>query len=160
MPRLKKIRILEVATFPTHHLSGYFMINSRLSTMILLPLLALTGCSSEGPAPRPEGVQASGKVLLSSGKTLSGGTLVLRPDSGLYGATALIQSDGTFSLQETSGRQDIVPGKYQVFVSFPSSKDATLAKSVPERYQKSEDGDSDVYVEIKEGSQALEIRLK
>ena len=110
--------------------------------------------------PRPDGVKVSGKVLLPNGSPLPGGTLILRPDVGLYGATALIQPDGTFNLQDTAENQDVVIGRYQVFVTFPSPAQANLRKSVPRRYQETEDGDSDVYVDIQQSTENLVIRLK
>jgi hypothetical protein len=125
-----------------------------------LILTALAGCGPGGPLPRPEGVQASGKVLLPNGSPLSGGTLILRPDAGIYGATAMIQKDGSFTLSDTSGTADIVPGRYQVFVSFPNPGDAALAKSVNSRYQESDDGDSDVFVDLQQATDELVIKLK
>ena len=130
----------------------------RLFVAVLL--ISITGCWSSGIPSRPDGIEVQGTIQLPSGKPLTGGTLILRPDSGLYGATALIQPDGSFKLQETSGSQSIVPGKYQVFVSFPNPAHSQIASAVPKRYQQSEDGDSDVFVDLQAGVQSLEIRLK
>lgn len=136
------------------------MISRTLLSSISLCLALLAGCDSGRPLPRPEGFKVSGKVLLPSGAPLEGGTLILRPEGGLYGATAVIQSDGAFTLQDTAENQDVVAGKYQVFVSFPNASHANLKKKVSRRYQESEDSDSDVFVEIKDSTDQLLIRLK
>ncbi|MDP1560631.1 MAG: hypothetical protein Q8M16_04475, partial [Pirellulaceae bacterium] len=66
-------------------------------------------------------------------------------------------SDGSFSLME-SGTNEIVPGRYQVFVRVA---DPELAKSVPEKYlENSEDIDSDVVVDIQASNDKLVIKLK
>jgi hypothetical protein len=72
----------------------------------------------------------------------------------------MIQKDGSFTLSDTSGTPDIVPGRYQVFVSFPNPGDAALAKSVNNRYQESDDGDSDVFVDLQQPTDELVIKLK
>jgi len=72
----------------------------------------------------------------------------------------VIQSGGIFTLQDTAENQDVVAGKYQVFVSFPNPNQADLRKKVNRRYQESEDSDSDVFVEITESTEELVIRLK
>lgn len=136
------------------------MIAKRFLAATALILNALAGCGPGGPLPRPEGVQVSGKILQANGSPLAGGTLILRPDAGIYGATAMIQKDGSFTLSDTSGTPDIVAGRYQVFVSFPNPSDAALAKSVNNRYQESDDGDSDVFVDLRQATDELVIKLK
>ena len=135
------------------------MIAVRLLTTASLFFLVLAGCGRSGPPPKPEGVKVSGKVLLPNGSPLTGGMLTLRPESGLYGATAQIQSDGTFTLQD-SGSETVVPGKYQVFVRFTDPSHAALAAAVNDRYQESsEDNASDVFVDFQEATEDLVIRL-
>lgn len=137
------------------------MIATRFLLLVtVLPLLAILGCGPSGPLPRPKGVQVSGNVLMPNGSPLTAGTLILRPEAGIYGATAIIQDDGSFTLLDTSGTPDIVTGKYQVFVSFPNPSDASLAKSVNKRYQESDDGDSDVFVDLQQPTDDLVIKLK
>lgn len=136
------------------------MIATRFLLATVLSLFAMLGCSPSGPLPRPEGVQVSGKILMPNGSPLTAGTLILRPEAGIYGATAIIQDDGSFTLLDTSGTPDIVTGKYQVFVSFPNPSDASLAKSVNKRYQESDDGDSDVFVDLQQPTDELVIKLK
>ncbi len=124
-----------------------------------LLILLMAGCTVSPPAP-PEGVEVSGKILLPNGSPLTGGTLVLRPEGGLHGATAQIQSDGSFTLMDTHGRKAVVPGKYQVFVRLGDATKASLRSQVNSRYQNTEDGDSDVVVDIQAATSNLTIQLK
>lgn len=119
--------------------------------------LVLVGCN--GRPAKPELVQISGKLLLPSGSPVTGGVLILRPENGVFGATAKIQPDGSFTLEDT-GNQGVVPGKYQVFVRFSDADPVPIQRVVNERYQQSsEDGDSDVIVDIQSNNDNLEIRL-
>jgi hypothetical protein len=137
------------------------MITTRVSlAAVLLSLsLVLTGCSRGGPPPRPEGTKVGGQVLLPNGSPLTGGTLILRPEAGLYGATGQIQPDGSFKLRDTSDTETVVEGKYQVFVSFPNPVHDKYRGTVNQRYQGSEDADSDVVVEIQGATDDLLTRL-
>ena len=130
-----------------------------LAAVLLSVSLVVTGCSRGGPPPRPEGVQVGGKALLPDGSPLTGGTLILRPEMGLYGATAQIQPDGSFKLRDTSDTETVVEGKYQVFVTFPNPAHDKYSGTVNRRYQESEDGDSDLVVEIQGATDDLVIRL-
>ena len=47
-----------------------------------------------------------------------------------------------------------------MFVAFPNPKDAKLVGMVNKRYQESDDGDSDVIVDIQTANDALVIQLK
>jgi len=136
------------------------VITVRLFTAASLLCLVLAGCGESGPPPKPEGVKVSGKVLMPNGSPLGGGTLILRPEAGLYGATAQIQSDGTFTLQDAGG-ESVIPGRYQVFVRFPNPSHDAFKKAVPARYQEnSDDIDSDVIADIQGPTEDLVIRLK
>ena len=127
------------------------------SSFSILLCLNLAGCDS-GPS-KPETVQVSGKLLLPTGSPVTGGTMVLRPENGAFGAIAKIQSDGSFILED-AGKPGIVPGKYQVFVRLSDTDPVALQKAVHQRYQEStDDGDSDVIVDIQQDSDNLEIRL-
>lgn len=130
----------------------------RTIMLLLLSLLVpILGCN--GKIENPETVAVQGKVLLPNGSPLTGGTLVLAPETGLFGASAQIQPDGTFALQDSAGR-DVAAGKYQVFVRFNDPAHDALRKVVNERYQQSsEDGESDVIVEIPPTTEELVIRL-
>ena len=64
------------------------------------------------------------------------------------------------ALQDTANNEDVVIGKYQVFITFPNANQVALQRSVPRRYQETEDGDSDVYVDIQQPTENLIIRLK
>jgi hypothetical protein len=125
--------------------------------VLLIVLLLGCGDAGSGPPPKPVGFKVSGKVLLPNGSPVTSGILSLRPESGLYGATASIGADGSFTLLE-SGAESIVTGKYFVYVRVT---DDELAKKIPAKYQESsEDIDSDVVVDIQGDTSNLEIRLK
>jgi hypothetical protein len=126
----------------------------------ILGIVLLTGCGPSGPPPAQRAVEVSGKIQLASGAYLKGGTLVLRPVGGIHGASAPIQSDGSFTLVDPSGKKGVVPGKYHVYVLVSEAKDPSLDRSVPARYQSTEDGNSDVEVNIQAPVADLEIRLK
>lgn len=130
-----------------------------LAAMLLSLSFVVTGCSQIGPPPRPEGVKVGGKVLLPDASPLTGGTLILRPELGLYAATAQIQPDGSFKLRDTSDTDTVVEGKYQVFVIFPNPAHDEHRRAVHRRYQESEDSDSDLVVEIQGATDDLVIRL-
>ena len=132
---------------------------SRSIGLVLLLALVI-GCGEGAPLPRPEGVTVSGKVLLPNGSPVTGGTLVLKPDGGVFGATAEIQADGSFTLQDT-GNSDVVPGKYQVFLKFSNPAHDKAKAAVPTKYQGStDDTDSDVIVDITGSTSDLTITLK
>jgi hypothetical protein len=130
-----------------------------LTAVLMSALLVVIGCGGGGPPPRPEGVKVGGKVLLPNGSPLTGGTLILRPEAGLYGATAQIQPDGSFKLRDTSNTETVVQGKYQVFVAFPNPAHDNFRETVNRRYQESEDGDSDLIVEIQGPNDDLVIQF-
>lgn len=122
--------------------------------------LTIAGCGGTDAPELTDGVSVSGKILLPSGSPLGGGTLVLRPENGLFGATAQIQPDGTIKLRN-SGSESIAPGRYQVFVRFSDPNHAKYKSAVNQRYQESsDDGDSDVIVDIQSATEDLAIRLK
>jgi hypothetical protein len=133
----------------------FLMFVARVFAALLL-FMSLAGCS-QSPTPKlTDGVSVNGKVLLPNGSPLGGGTLVLR----LFGATAQVQSDGTFKLQN-SGADSIAPGQYQVFIRFTDPSHAKFKTAVNQRYQQSsDDGDSDVVVDIQSATEDLVIRLK
>ena len=122
--------------------------------------VSLVGCgSSSGPPPKPDGVAVSGKLLLSNGSPVTGGTLILRPVAGLHGATGQIQGDGSFTLSDSGNDQTVVPGKYQVFVRVNDASQKGLRAAIHRRYQDSEDGDSDIVVDIQQPNSNLVIKL-
>jgi hypothetical protein len=126
--------------------------------LVVLVAVIAVGCDS-GPPAKPAGVEVSGKVLLPNGSPLTGGTLVLRPVAGIHGASAQIANDGTFELVDPQGNKSVVPGQYQVFVRFNNPDHKALQKQVNERYQNTEDGDSDIVVDIQTSKSDLVIRL-
>lgn len=131
---------------------------SRVGLLGTAVLLAVAGCSSKAP-PKPDGVEVSGKVFLAGGAPLSGGTLVLRPVGGIHGASAPIRPDGSFALIDAEGSPAVVPGKYEVYVVFKNDEHKSLVPLVDVKYQNSEDGNSDLVVDIQEAKRDLIIRL-
>ena len=131
---------------------------TRLHTLAASALLGfcLTGCGVS-PAGSPGGVEVGGKALSPNGNPLSGGTLVLRGEGNPYGATSQIQPDGKFSLVNSAGEKKVVPGTYRAYVTF---NDPAQRAAVGKRYQSTEDGDSDVVIEIAEAKSDLVIRFK
>ena len=122
-------------------------------------LIALLGCGN--PAPNiPTGVEVSGKVQLPSGAPVTGGTLILRPEQGVHGASAQVQPDGAFSLQNQAGTKAIAPGKYRVYIRFNDPSHKALAAAINKRYQDTEDGDSDIAVEVQAARSDLVIKMK
>jgi len=124
----------------------------------VLALLLATGCRP-GPLAKHEGVQVSGKVLLPGGSPLTGGTLVLRPVGGIHGASAQIGNDGSFELVDPQGNKSVAPGQYQVYVRVANPDQKAGRVAVNQRYQNTEDGDSDVVVDIQRSQSDLVIRL-
>lgn len=125
---------------------------------VLLVLVLVVGCN--GPLDRPAGVAVSGKAVLPSGAPLTGGTLILRPVGGIHGASAQIQPNGTFELAGPDGTKSVVPGKYLAYVRFNTPEQKALRAAVNRRYQDSEDGDSDVVVDIQGEQNGLVVQFK
>jgi hypothetical protein len=132
------------------------MIYRQYLWLFFCALVLAIGCSSTAPEI-PEGVQVGGKVYLPDRTVLTGGRLVLVPVGGVFGASAEIQPDGSFTLKNQREEASVVPGKYRVYIKID---DAKLRRSIPEKYQNSEDGDSDIEVLIDRAQPNLEIRLK
>jgi hypothetical protein len=108
----------------------------------------------------PSGVEISGKVQLPSGAPVTGGVLTLRPAQGIHGATAQIQPDGSFTLLNQAGTKSIVPGKYTAFIRFNDPSQKNLQSAIGKRYQNTEDGDSDIEVDIQAAKSDLLIKFK
>ena len=136
------------------------MRHSLVSLLFTLTACIVVGCRSDGPPPPPEGVEVSGKAFLPNGNPMPGGILVLRPEGGTHGVSASVQANGQFTLARPSGETNVVPGKYRVFVKFSDPAQSALRSTVGARYQNTEDGDSDILVEITGPKSDLVIRFK
>jgi hypothetical protein len=132
------------------HMSGARLVAAFVVVFVV-------GCG--GPPPKPSGVEVGGKILLATGAPLTGGTLVLRPVGGIHGASAKIEPNGTFALVDPSGDKSVVPGKYQAYVTFNDPSHIKLRYAVNKKYQNTEDGDSDVIVEITVSTNDLLIKF-
>lgn len=134
-----------------------------LSSLGMLGLLATaSGCGTGGPS-LPTIPAINGKVLLSSGKPIPGGKLVLCPTPGLRPSgrrlSADLGNDGSF-LIEGSEEKAIVAGKYKVFVVVSGNpKLRALKKRIPEKYQSISEDDSDLFVELEDSGKELVVKL-
>lgn len=124
-------------------------------------VLLSSGCGSTNPVAQSiDGV--AGKVLLPHGAALPGGKLVLRPAGGLrQPVVADIQQDGTFVLESSAEKSPVLPGTYDVYLVFDDTpQDRKLQRSVPAKYRKLNDEDSDVSVTLDESPREVIVRLK
>jgi hypothetical protein len=138
-------------------LATFFQLSCAIC--LLLAATMTSGCDRNAAIQKEAGIRVSGKVLLPNGNPLTGGTLILRPESGLFGAVGQIQPDGSFKLQDAQ-QQEIQPGRYQVFVRFSDPSLTVLQRLVHPRYQQSsEDGESDLVIDISSDNDNLIIRL-
>ena len=82
--------------------------------MALAITLSAGGCGGSGPRP----VQVKGRVTLD-GQPLPGGTVTFFPeDVGGHQATAVTDSDGSFSLTTFSTGDGAIPGQYKILVKY------------------------------------------
>lgn len=135
--------------------------NSKLILCSALLLVSAMGCAQSSAVI--SGLrEVNGKVFLSKGRPLKGGTLVLRPAGGLRPAiSADIKSDGSFTIDGASEAKPVLPGEYQVFVVFDKDpKQRALRSQVPKKYQSLSDDESDLYVNIDEESEDVVVKLK
>jgi len=129
----------------------------------MLGLLAgASGCGT-GNSNLPTITAVNGKVLLSSGKPIPGGKLVLCPAAELQPGgrrlSADLDKDGSFSI-EGGEETTIVAGKYKVFVVVTGNpKLRSLRKRIPEKYQSISDDESDLFVELADGGEELVVKL-
>ena len=78
----------------------------------LLSVVALVGCSSQGPTTYP----VSGKVLLD-GQPLEGAAIMLKPVDGGSNAYGVGGADGSFDVTTYRQGDGAVPGKHQIIVT-------------------------------------------
>lgn len=80
--------------------------------------LLLMGCGSQDDKwkkDRPKTAPAAGVITLD-GKPLDGAQVVLVPESGTHGASALSAADGSFRLSAFPPDDGAVPGSYKVMI--------------------------------------------
>jgi hypothetical protein len=133
--------------------------------VLALGLLALAGCGNSVPA-LPGAVAARGKVVLPNGQPLRGGRIQFsRLDPPNVDAFGDVAADGSFTLTTYKPDDGAVPGSYVVTISpynyrhksgSPVKVDG--AAQIPAKYL--EAGTSDLKVEITEGENVLEVKLK
>ncbi len=102
--------------------------NATVRRTTFAATLALVGCG-EGP-PSLDGsniatVPAKGKVMLASGKPLTGGIITLEPlpeGGSTNQAVGEIKSDGSFELRSSASAAGAMPGKYRVKIETEAAK--------------------------------------
>ena len=134
--------------------------------LLLLPLVALAGCSRSGP-PLPTAVPVKGRVLLPDGQPLRQARVMFNP-TGIPAIEAFadLDANGAFSLQTYRPDDGAVPGEYKVTISPYDYKSRTGSPTptpgagrIPRRYLDA--GSTDVTVKVEPaGNTGLEIRLK
>ena len=132
-----------------------------------LGLCFLVGCGSSAGPKLPEGPTGSAKAKVSyQGKAITTGTLSLDSGKGFV-ASAPASPDGTFALKGPTGEQ-VPAGSYKVGITPPPNPPPAAGatsmppppkiEGLPEKFYNS--GTSGVTVEIKAGSQDLDIKLE
>jgi len=120
----------------------------RWGKLVLMGLALATifggvGCGAGGPKP----VKVKGKVTLD-GQPLPGGMVTFFPEAvGGHQATAVTESDGSFSLTTFSTGDGALPGQYKILVKYQDAAtedelqinpDKPDIKAAMERFQKSQ----------------------
>jgi hypothetical protein len=141
------------------------MLRRATVLVIMLGVLPLGGCGSRVPA-LPQAVAARGKVLLPNGQPLRGGRIEFsRLDPPKVDAFGDVAADGSFTLTTYQPDDGAVPGRYVVSISpynyrHKSGNPVKVegAGQIPSKYL--EAGTSGLEVEITEGENVLEVKLK
>lgn len=138
-----------------------------LSCVGMFLVTALVSGCSESTVNVPEVSTVSGKVLLSSGKPLTTGRVMLRPAPSLAKATrkarrviAEIGNDGQFKIDSAGIESPILAGEYKVYIILGNdSRMKSLKKQVPEKYRSMEDDESDLVVNLGEQTDSIVLKL-
>lgn len=156
---------------PERHPKGKIMkvkLNAFLTAMLVSVVCCiLSGCGTSSLGDLPKVSQMQGKVLLPTGKPLTGGKLVLRPKvRGSQGASAMstdINKDGTFTIQSQGDEGgNLVATEYKVFISLNGDpKNRGLKRVVPQKYQdvSEEDFETDLFVNLAEQADGIVLKM-
>lgn len=133
---------------------------------MFLLMVMMSGCS-DSTVNVPEVSTVSGKVLLSSGKPLTAGRVMLRPASSLTKATrkarrviADVGNDGQFKIDTATAEVPILAGEYRVYIILGNDpRMKSLRKQVPEKYRSMEDDESDLIVNLGEQTESIVLKL-
>jgi hypothetical protein len=123
----------------------------------------LGGCGPKfNTTPPPKVYRVKGKVLLASGKPVSGGIITFHPKTNLGAeASGEIGPDGSFQLTTIVKNDGALPGSYTVSVN-PYFKDGRSTKvpatRVPPKFEASET--SGLTAQVKAEDNNLTIELK
>ena len=123
----------------------------------------VAGCGPKfNTTPPPKVYPVKGKVLLASGKPVSGGIITFNPKTRLGAeASSEIAPDGSFQLTTIVKNDGALPGSYTVSVN-PYFKDGRYTKvpaiHLPPKFAAPET--SDLTAEVKAEDNDLKIELK
>lgn len=109
---------------------------SRNHVLVLLVLIAATGCGGINPGVNPDPTPIKGKVTLK-GKPLSDVTITFQP-TGVGGEATMAVKNGEF-------KGSVIPGKYTYY--FSDQKRPTL---IPEHYRA---GSMERQIDVKPGDE-------
>jgi hypothetical protein len=110
-----------------------------VSLVILLAVLAFLWIPGLGVSPGSGGqTQATGQVTYN-GKPVSRGRIVFAPQNrGTFWATANLDSQGRFKLETWSARDELAPGRYDIFFTFNEVRPESTKES-GNRFTRAED---------------------
>lgn len=144
---------------------------SQVNTKVvfLIMLFGILGCVSGGCGTSSSGSlkevsEVSGMILLPTGRPLKGGRLMLRPSSGVQGATRLsadVNEDGTFIIQSGDEKTKIIATNYKVFVGLNDPKFRILKKQVPEKYLdvREDEFKTDLFINLDEQAGGIVLKM-
>ncbi|QDU10852.1 hypothetical protein [Gimesia aquarii] len=128
---------------------------------LIVMCLGVAGCGSN---TKQASSTASGTIKLD-GKPLTSGTLNFYPANEGNSAFAVINSDGTFTVNTSAGTSGLEPGEYSVVISYevPStiddeSNEVPGINPIPAKFRNEENPEISITVP-KSGTDALSIDL-
>jgi hypothetical protein len=142
-------------------------VNTKVIFLVMLlgPLgWVNVGCGTSGSEALKEVSEVSGTILLPTGRPLKGGRLMLRPSSGVQGATRLsadVNEDGTFIIQPSDVKTKIIATNYKVFVGLNDPKFRILKKQVPEKYLdvREDEFKTDLFINLDEQAGGIVLKM-
>ncbi|WP_437200726.1 carboxypeptidase-like regulatory domain-containing protein [Planctomicrobium sp. SH664] len=120
---------------------------------LALAMLALTGCSQNGP----ELASVSGVVTLD-GSPLDQATIVFQPATG-RASTGSTDSEGKYTLKFTSDRPGVIPGRSMVYITSQTvdfNGNVVRKEILPARYNR----ESELAVEVADAPNTFDFALE
>jgi hypothetical protein len=135
-----------------------------MSHLVVVVWAGLTGCRHSESLPVLDVYEVKGKVLLADGNPLSGGWIYFVPKGDLpVTPSAVIGSDGTFSLSTGGSGEGAPPGEYKVRVEAPQLQQGPpkSKKKTPFPFKYCDEDSSGLLITVRPQSNHLEpILLK